>query len=212
MAVLEWDKTEERWYSAGVDRGLIYALEAYDWANQCVVWNGLVSVTETQQRESKSYYQDGVKLLERLSSKDYSAKIEAFTYPQVMDQLIGNELAFSGVSLHDQRPLRFHLSYRTRIGDAHSQDLGYRLHLVFNLVANADDTEFKTLSDDASAEPFGWTVSATPLWWSDRWVSHISIDSRYANPTALADLENTLYGTPTSDPAWPSLDLLNNFS
>lgn len=186
--MLEWDRIDDRRYETGVDRGVIYV------EGGASVWNGLVSIAESPSRESKVYYQDGVKLLERLLGPSYSAKIQAFTYPDVVDALMGNQSLAPGVNLHDQREGRFHLSYRTRIGSAvDGLDYGYKLHLVYNLVINPDEVEMATISDEASPVTFGWTVSATPLLWESLMVNHISIDSREVDPAKLAAIENELY-------------------
>lgn len=187
--LLEWDRIDDRRYETGVDRGVIYPV-----GGGASVWNGLVSIAESPARESKVYYQDGVKVLERLLAPTYSAKIQAFTYPDVLDALMGNQNLAPGVNLHDQREGQFHLTYRTRIGSAlEGIDHGYKLHLVYNLVVNPDEVEMTTLSNEASLATFGWTVSATPLLWQDLVVNHISIDSREVDPAKLAAIENELY-------------------
>lgn len=200
MAKLVWDQVEDRKYETGVERGVIYPVDDYP-----AVWNGLVSVEETQSRESKVYYQDGVKVLERLIAPGYSAKIQAFTYPDMLESMMGNLDVF-GVRVHDQRSRQFHLAYRTRIGSAlEGDDYGYKLHLVYNLLVNPDDMSMETLSNDPSVTTFGWTVSATQTLWGARMVNHISIDSTVNDAEWLASIENDLYGTPETDPVMPDL-------
>src|SRR5881397_3290277 len=129
MTALVWDKVEDRRYETGIERGVIYPV-----GGGATVWNGLVSVAETKGRESKVYFQDGVKVLERLIAPAYAAKISAFTYPDVLEELIGNLNLAPGIDLHDQREGQFHLSYRTKIGSALDDNLGYKLHLIYNLI------------------------------------------------------------------------------
>lgn len=187
--MLEWDRIDDRRYETGVDRGVIYLVEG-----GASVWNGLVSITESPARESKVYYQDGVKVLERLLAPAYSAKIQAFTYPDVVDTLMGNQSLAPGVNLHDQREGRFHLSYRTRIGSAlEGTDHGYKLHLVYNLVINPEDAEISTISEEVAPTTFGWTVSAIPFLWQQLAFNHISLDSREVDPAKLAEIEDELY-------------------
>lgn len=202
MTVLVWDQLEARRYETGIERGVIYPV-----GGDAAAWNGLISVEETRSRESKVYYQDGVKVLERLIAPGYSAKIQAFTYPDVLDELLGSLKVTSGISVHDQFTGQFHLTYRTRIGSAlDGIDHGYKLHLVYNLIVNPDDVSMESISDQPAATSFGWTVSSTQLLWGSRLVNHISIDSTEVDPAQLAALENDLYGTADSAPFMPDLE------
>lgn len=205
---LVWDKVDERRYETGIEHGVIYPI-----GGSATVWNGLVSVAETKSRESKVYYQDGIKVLERLIAPSYSAKISAFTYPDVLDELAGNLKLAPGVDLHEQREGQFHLSYRTRIGSmVDGLDHGYKLHLLYNLVPNPDDTTHDTVSDSPGVSTFGWTVSSVQTLWGARPVNHISIDSTSVDPARLNEIENELYGTAGTEPGIPDLiTLLNSF-
>lgn len=209
MTSLVWDQVEDRQYETGIERGVLYPIGFY----AAVAWNGLVSVAESPARESKVYYQDGVKLLERLLAPSYSAKIQAFTYPDVLDEMMGNRRLAPGVHLHEQREGKFHLSYRTRIGSAlDGVDHGYKLHLVYNLVINPSDTTFETLSNDIKPNVFEWTISATPFMWGGLAVNHISLDSRTVDPVRLAEIESGLYGTPDTSPGMiDPIPLLESF-
>lgn len=209
MTSLVWDQMEDRQYETGIERGVLYPVGFY----AAVAWNGLVSVAESPARESKVYYQDGVKILERLLAPSYSAKIQAFTYPDVLNEMMGNRRMAPGVHLHEQREGKFHLSYRTRIGSAlDGIDYGYKLHLVYNLAINPSDTTFDTISDTVTPNTFEWTVSATPFMWGSVAVNHLSFDSRSFDPVRLAEIENELYGTAGTEPGMPDpITLLNSF-
>jgi hypothetical protein len=84
MAKLEWDKIQERIFEAGVERGVLYPLDGPG-----VPWNGLVAINEKTSREIKSYYLDGVKYLDHFVPGAYAAQIQAFTYPDVLDGILG---------------------------------------------------------------------------------------------------------------------------
>jgi hypothetical protein len=199
MTAIVWDRLEDRRFETGIERGVLYP------AGVGVAWNGLVSVTESPGRESKVYYQDGSKSLIRLMAPGYKAKISAFTYPEVLDELQGNE-RIGGVNLHDQRSGAFDLTYRTRIGSAlEGIEYGYKLHLIYGLVINPSDTDLETISDTPAATAFEWDVEAAQRFWGTKLVNHISIDSTSVDPGWLAGIEDQLYGTPTTDPTMPDL-------
>jgi len=204
MTALVWDLPGEHYYETGVDRGVLYfpALSAY------AAWNGLVSVTETLSRELKSYFLDGVKYLDHLVPGAYSGKVQAFTYPDLLDPLLGNREISPGVQVHDQPVVSFNLTYRTRIGnDILGSDFAYKIHLLYNLTATPSDYTYNTLSDSLSETPFEWTLSGTPdsTLAGKRPTAHASIDSRKADATKLATLEGKLYGTDTTNPDMPTL-------
>lgn len=202
MAKLEWGKIEDRTFETGVERGVLYPL-----SGPGVVWNGITQVAEKTSFDVKSFYLDGIKFLDHAVPGAYSAKLSAYTYPEVLDQILGLHEWIPGVRVHNQRVGMFHLSYRTLIGDASGgTDLGYKLHLVYNLTANPSDRTYDTLSDKADPKPFDFDLSGiqTPMW-GVRPANHLSFDSRYMDPTLLADLEAQLYGTDATDPAMPDL-------
>src|SRR4051794_35793639 len=121
MRALEWDKVGERFFETGVDRGVLYPP-----AGDAVTWNGLTGITENTTGEVKSFWLDGVKYLDHFVPGAYSAKLEAFTYPDILDELTGTKAYAPGVFLHDQRARGFSLSYRTGVGNDLNQELGYK--------------------------------------------------------------------------------------
>lgn len=205
MTVLAWDEVGQRRYETGVDRGVLFLPEG-----GAVPWNGLASLTETLGREVKSYYIDGVKYLDHQVLGAFAATLQAFTYPDELDELVGTMPFAPGVYVHDQRAKAFSFSYRTKVGNDVTEDLGYKLHLVYNVLASPSNNQFSSLSDQVAPQMFEWTLSGTPPQvLGIRPTSHISIHSRSIDPDLLNDIEELLYGTtlpdPGTDPALPSL-------
>jgi hypothetical protein len=197
MARLEWDRIEDRQYQLGIDRGVLYPADG----SAAAAWNGLVSVNEASDREVKSWYQDGVKIFEHSIPKPYSGRIQAFTYPDVLDTLMGSPIS-GGIRVHEQAAQRFHLCYRTLVGsDLEGADLGYKIHLLYNLTAVPDDTTYTTLGAQTLPITFGFGVSGVPVLVEGmRPTTHISIDSRDVAEGWLAAMEETLYGGAESNP------------
>ncbi len=203
MATIEWDKAGERRYELGVDRGVLYLRDG-----RAVPWNGLRGMEESYDRETQSYYIDGVKYLQRFSPGDFSGKLRAFTYPEEFDELIGSAQVAEGMFYHGQPPKPFDLSYRTGIGnDLEGLDHGYKLHILYNLMAVADPMAYNTLEEQISPMEFAWALTGTPPSLSGfRPTVHISIDSTKANPETLATIETLLYGTDLVNPRMPGID------
>lgn len=201
MTVLEWDKVGERFYETGLDRGVLFTRNGDAFA-----WNGLTNVSENTEFDVKSYWMDGVKYLDHSSPKAYSAKLEAFTYPDILDELTGIAVYAPGVYLHDQNAGIFHLSYRTGVGNDISQELGYKLHIIYYVMAVPSGTAFNTLSETVEPGKFSWDLRSTPpSMFGARPTSHIHLDSRYTPPSQLTMVEERLYGTETTNPDLPTM-------
>jgi hypothetical protein len=204
MTTLAWDRTSERVYQVGVDRGVLYLHDG-----TVAVWNGLINIEESTSSELKSYYLDGVKYLENLIPGDFSGKLTAFTYPDEFDLVNGVVNIAPGLDYYDQPAKSFNLSYRTRIGnDIEGTEYGYKLHILYNIIANPDSHIFATF-EESGAQPieFGWTLSGIPSKIKKfRPTVHISIDSTKTPRDSLKTLEDILYGTDVSDPHLPSIE------
>lgn len=206
MTALVFDALTDRRYETGLDRGVLYPFDG-----DAVPWNGLTEVTENRTREVKSYYLDGVKYLDHYVPGAYSGKLRAFTYPDELEPLMGSLEFAPGVVAYDQRAGMFSMSYRTLVGDGLvGQDAGYKIHLLYNLIATPSDTTIATLASTPAPVVFEWNLYGVPAtMWGIRPTSHISLDSRRMDPETLADIEDLLYGTGATDPSIPDLvDLL----
>jgi hypothetical protein len=206
MTALVWDQVGARQYETGLDRGVLYLPNG-----SAVPWNGLTGLNENRSREVKSFYTDGIKYLDHFILSDFSANLTAYTYPDELDVLLGDAEYAPGVSLHDQRTKMFNLSYRTLIGNDLESDAGYKIHLLWNLTASPSDVQFA--SDGAQVAPvaFAWSLTSTPSHFlGARPTSHITLNSLKMDPAVLADIEDLIYGTETTNPSLPTLvDFLN---
>jgi hypothetical protein len=207
MTALEWDKVGDRRYETGIDRGVLFVK-----GGPAVPWNGLSSVTEAVGRDVKSYYLDGVKYLDHHVPGSYSAKLAAFTYPDELEELLGMREYVPGVFLHDQRAKLFNLSYRTLVGnDVEGTEYGYKVHIIYNVLAIPSDNAMNSLSDSSNLSPFEWELKGTPnLMLGVRPTAHISLDSRRIDPALLAAIELLLYGGSTTGTGTPDDPIVQN--
>lgn len=220
MTALVWDQKGERFYQTGVDRGVLYLQDG-----RAAVWNGLTSIEDSSDVELKSFHLDGVKYLEALIPGDFQGKLSAFTYPDEFESVIGivdvgqgtspTTNPIPGLYYYDQPPKSFNLSYRTIIGDdIQGMEYGYKIHILYNVVANPESLSFNT-SSDSGVEPieFSWSLSGTPpaKIKGFRPTIHISIDSTKTPPDLLKVLEDMLYGTDLHEPQLPSIQDIAEF-
>lgn len=201
MTRLIWRAVGESVYETGVDRGVLYVV-----GMSGVPWNGLTSVSENPSGgSSDAYYIDGVKYQNVPSSEEFEGVIEAFTYPNEFAQCEGTASPFNGLFVTAQPRKPFGLSYRTKVGnDIDGPEHGYKLHLVYNALAEPTNRVNKTVADATDPSSFSWKITTTPPPISGyKRTAHFVIDSRFASPTALFIIEDILYGNSSNDPRLP---------
>jgi hypothetical protein len=202
MTKIQWDNIDERTYQGGVDRGVLYSQDG-----PAVPWNGLVSMEESSISELKAYYLDGVKVLENLSPGEFQGKLKAFTYPEEFDRAMGLAVVTPGLIVTEQPTQSFNLSYRTLVGNPiEGTDYGYKIHILYNLIAQPDTRTYTTLSDADQGMEFVWNLTGTPPKISKfRPTVHVIIDSRTTPIDVLKLVEDRLYGSDTTSPNFPSI-------
>jgi hypothetical protein len=201
MTALVWDQVGERFYQTGIDRGVLYLHDG-----TVAVWNGLTAVEESTASEVKSFYLDGVKYLETSIPGDFQGKLRAFTYPDEFDSVNGIVEAAPGLVYHDQPAKSFNLSYRTKLSNDLDSELGYKIHILYNIIASPDAYTFASIKESGEAIEFGWTLSGTPSKIEKfKPTVHISIDSTKTPIDILQLVEEILYGTNIADPSLPSI-------
>lgn len=206
MTRLTWGAIGQRLFQAGVDRGVLYV----DGADG-VAWNGLVSVSEHSiGGEPSSYYIDGVKYSLRMSPTEFEGTMEAYTYPDEFVACEGMVSIANGLYATDQRRKAFNLCYRTMLGnDVDGVDFGYKLHVLYNVMASPSDQKHGTLGDSVSPDNFSWKLTAKPPSLTNyKPTAHFVIDSREASHDLMTYIESILYGSDTAAPRLPDVEEL----
>ena len=210
MSKLVWDKTGERLFETGVSKGVLYPIQPEGVYTKGYAWNGLSAVTESPSgAEATPIYADNIKYLNLLSTEEFAATIEAYTYPDEFAECDGSASLAKGVTIGQQARKMFGLCYRTEIGnDVDGNDHGYKLHLIYGAMAAPSEKAYATINDSPEAISFSWEVSTTPVNVSGfKPTASITIDSTKADPAKLAALEEILYGKdPTSEPSADGVD------
>ena len=208
MSKLVWDKAGERYYETGVNKGVLYPLSAGAY-NKGVAWNGLTAVTESPSgAEPTPLYADNIKYLNLMSTEEYGATVEAYTYPDEFAECDGSAAIATGVYIGQQPRKTFGLCYRTLLGnDTESNDYGYKLHLIYNALAAPSEKAYATVNDSPEAITFSWELSTTPVSVTGhKPTACITIDSTKVDASKLAAFEAVIYGSESEEPRLPLPD------
>lgn len=208
MPRIVWDELEERRFETGIDRGVLYKPQGTG-----VPWNGLTSVDIGSSKSVEPVHFDGIKVNDIVTQGDIEGVVRAFTYPDELLEFLGFLEEEAGVYFSEQPQQRFHLCYRTLIGNSNNLDDGYyKLHILYNVTAIPSPITYQTLSTDLNYNEFEWNITAIPEEMdSVRPTAYIVIDSRRMDPLMLADLEDILYGAGVLPPIMPTLKSLMAF-
>lgn len=205
---IEWDKTGERLYETGVDRGVVYPQEAGAYPKGAG-WNGLTNVTITPSgAEATPLYANNHKYLNLMSVEECGGSIEAYMYPDEFAECDGAKELVPGVKVRQQKRKTFGLCYRTLIGsDTEGTTHGYKLNLIYGCLAAPSEQANSTVNDNPEAKTMSWEFSTTPVEVKDcDPTSHLEIDSTTVDADKLKALEDILYGTEDEEPRLPLPD------
>lgn len=208
MAKLVWDATGARLYETGVKNGVLYVQEGGAYPKG-VAWNGLTAVTESPSgAEATPLYADDIKYLNLMSTEEFGATIEAYTYPDEFAVCDGSAEIATGVMIGQQKRKTFGLCYRTTIGnDTDGNAHGYKLHIIYNCLAAPSEKAYATINDSPEAITFSWEVSTTPVAVEGfEPTACITIDSTKVDAGKLAALEAKLYGSESEEAMLPLPD------
>lgn len=209
MAKLVWDNTGEKLYETGVDHGVLYVQDESGKYPNGVVWNGLTAVTESPSgAEATPLYADNIKYLNLMSTEEFGATIEAYTYPDEFAECDGSASLVEGVMIGQQKRKTFGMCYRTTLGnDVLSNSYGYKLHIIYGALAAPSEKSYTTINDSPEAITFSWEVSTTPVPVTGHQpTASIVIDSTKVAAEKLAALEAKLYGGESTEAELPLPD------
>lgn len=214
MAKLVWDQSGQREFESGVRQVVLFPMGTTDY-DSGVAWNGVTGITENPSgADVTDLYADDIKYASLRAAEQFGCTIEAYTYPDEWNECDGSAEAETGVFIGQQPRKAFGLVYRTEIGDDKhpGMDKGYKLHIIYNSTAAPSSRGYTTINDNPDAITFSWEANSTPVGFETekfkghKPVSTIVIDSTKADATALAALEDLVYGSANGAATLPSPD------
>lgn len=206
---LTWDDAGKRLYEAGVKQGVLYPQDDNGAYPKGVAWNGLTAVTESPEgAEPTPLYADDIKYLNLLSTEEFKAIVEAYTYPDEFAECDGSGSLVEGVTIGQQDRKTFGLSYRTSLGnDVKGNEYGYKLHIVYGCLAAPSEKAYATVNDSPEAITFSWEVSTTPVNVTGfKPTASLVLDSVKLGAAKMKAIEDVLYGSSAAEARLPLPD------
>ena len=195
---LVWDKTGEKFYELGTDRGVIYQQASDGTYPQGAAWNGLTGVTYTPSgAEATKLYANNGQYVSLLSAEEVGGTITAYTYPDEFAACNGEAELTPGVRVGQQARKTFGLTWRTFVGnDTDGQEHAYIIHIMYGCQASPSEKAYTTINDSPEAVELSYELTTTPVSVPDmKPTAYLEIDSRTVSSAGLKALENKLYGT-----------------
>lgn len=208
MSKIVWDKTGERFYETGVKKAVLYPQVSGAYPKG-VAWNGITAINESPSgAEATPLYADDIKYLNLISTEEFAASIEAYTYPDEFAACDGSAALAAGVMIGQQTRQAFGLSYVTTLGnDVDNNNYGYKLHIIYGALAAPSEKAYATINDSPEAITFSWEVSTTPVEVTGhKPTATVTIDSTKVDAGKLAALEAILYGSEDTEARLPLPD------
>lgn len=201
MSRISWSELEDRRYSHGVDRGIVYTAKG-----EFETWDGLASVQETEINSNVvKNHVDGDLVRTQITVGGFSAKVECYATPELIFQAAGH----SGNLYTEQVRTPFFFTYRTMLGDGVSDESGYQIHLIYNAFVKPTSKTYATMDDSSNPIRLSWDLMAKPMKLRNMAASaHFIIDSTVVHDWTLKELEDLLYGTSMTPPRFPTLEEL----
>lgn len=206
---LTWDDAGKRLYETGVKQGVLYPQDDNGAYPKGVAWNGLTAVTESPEgAEPTPLYADDIKYLNLLSTEEFKATVEAYTYPDEFAECDGSGSLVEGVTIGQQDRKTFGLSYRTSLGnDVKGNEYGYKLHIVYGCLAAPSEKAYATVNDSPEAITFSWEVSTTPVNVTGfKPTASLVLDSVKLGAAKIKAIEDVLYGSSAAEARLPLPD------
>lgn len=211
MTKLIWGEAGKRYFRTGISKGVLYPKDLIG-----VPWNGLTAIDEKPTGGSpQPYYIDGEKYINVADKEEFFGTLSAITYPDEFEVCDGTGSFANGLYLEQQPRKPFDLAYVVNVGnDLEGANYGYRIHLLYNVLASPSAKSNQTMNSSVTLTPFSWDLSTTPVRIPGHApTSHLIIDSKKTNALILASIEDILFGSLTEVARMPDItELLDLFA
>lgn len=205
-AAITWDEAENRLYEYGVSKGVLFPMEDSGAYAEGKAWNGLINVTDNPEgADITKLWADGIEYAGIRGAEEYHNSIEAYMYPPEFAACDGSATPIEGMYVGQQPRKKFGLCWRTEIGNANTDTLGYKLHVAYGLSASPTEKSHDTVNDSPDAQTFSWDAEGTPAPMTGyKPTAKLEFDSTKLGAAKMKALEDILYGSTTAASRLPT--------
>lgn len=196
-AALKWDETGKRWYTSGVDRGVLFVLKTDGSYDEGVSWSGLTKISESPEgAEVTDQYADNQVYASLISAEKFKGTIEAFYSPEEFDQCDGIAKLANGTKIGQQDRRKFGLAWRVQIGnDVAGMVAGHEIHIAYGCSAQPSSKDRETVNDSPEASTLSWEFSTLPVQVPGyKPTAHIVVRSTEVGDEKFKKLTDALWG------------------
>ena len=210
MSKMIWDATGSRRFETGVSKGVLSVMGDTGTYDKPVPWSGLSKVSESPSgAEVTKLYADNMEYLGLMSSEEYGATIECYTYPPEFYACDGAVSVAKGITVGQQNRKKFGFSYQSKIGTDVSTDAGYAIHMIYGAQAKPSSKDHETVNNSPAAATMSYEITTTPVSIPEtdlKPTATLTIDSTLVDKDELAAFEKVLYGDTDTEPKFPLPD------
>lgn len=205
-APITWDEAENRIYEYGVSKGVLFPMEDSGAYAEGEAWNGLINVSDNPEgADVTKLWADGIQYAGIRGAEEYHGSIEAYTYPEGFAACDGSATPIEGMYIGQQPRKKFGLCWRTEIGNANTDTLGYKIHVAYGLSASPTEKSHDTVNDSPDAQTFSWDAEGTPVPMAGyKPTAKLEFDSTKLGAAKMKALEDILYGSATAASRLPT--------
>ena len=206
MAVLEWDKDGQKLWYTGVEKTILFVQNNDGTYGKGVAWNGVTKIGEKPTgAEVKTLYADNGEYCNLTTKEKHEGSIEAYMYPDEFMECDGSKEIVTGLVAKQQTRKSFALCYVTNIGnDVEGEDYGYKLVFVYGCKASPSQIDHNTIAEDTDPQTMSWDYKTTAIDVPGmKKTAVLEVNSKKVDAAGLAELEEIIYGTASTDSRLP---------
>lgn len=203
---ITWDEAENRLYEYGVSKGVLFVMENDGSYAAGEAWNGLINVSDNPEgADVTKLWADGIQYAGIRGAEEYHGSIESYMYPDSFAECDGSAQPIPGMYVGQQTRKKFGLCWRTEIGNANTNTLGYKIHIAYGMSASPTEKSHDTVNDSPDAQTFSWDAEGTPVPMTGyKPTAKLEFDSTKLGAAKMTALEGILYGTAQAASRLPS--------
>lgn len=167
--------------TAPADLGITIAQSNY---KEGVAWMGITGITDSPSgAEETELWADNIKYASFRSAEKSGGTIESYTIPLEFEECDGSSIV-NGVTIGQQTRKKFGFAYITQVGNDQDQNIGEKLHIVYNASASPSERAYTTINDNPDAITFSHEYSADQVAFTDS-------EYRSLNPVSTLTIDTT---------------------